>query len=93
MSRGGRWAGETPAVGDDPKIRGERLELLAKRTQISKAAMNEHERLSFSALEVVERCLIDLDSADLGTTRFRLTLCVREARAEREQRHQDQRET
>ena len=83
---------ETPAVGDDPEARCERLHLLLK-VQISEATMNKDERLSFTALEVVERCLIDLDGADLGATRFRLILCVREARADREQRDQDQRET
>ena len=38
--------GETAAVGDDPEVRCERLDLFAKRAQISKAAMNEHKRLS-----------------------------------------------
>ena len=69
---------ETPAVGDDPEARCERLHLLLKGVQISQATMNKDERLSLTALEVVERCLIDLDRADLGTTRFRLTSCVRE---------------
>ena len=55
--------------------------------------MHEDERLSFTALEVVERCLIDLNGADLGATRLWLILGVREARVEREQRNQDQHET
>ena len=76
----------TPAVGDDPEARRERLYLFAKRVQISKTAMNEHERLALTALEVVERRLIDLDRADLGATRFRLTPCVRVGRTESEQR-------
>ena len=98
--------GETPAVGDDPEGRCELLHLGLKGVQISEATMNKDERLSFTALEVVERCLIDLDTADFGATRFRLTSCVREGRrlsrlhragrgpgrAEREQRNQDQRE-
>ena len=66
---------------------------MLKGVQISQGAMHEHDRLTLTALEVVERCLIDLDGADLGATRFRLISCVREARAEREQRDQDQRET
>ena len=69
---------ETPAVGDDPEARCERLHLLLKGVQISQGTMNEDERLSLTALEVVERGLIDLDRADVGATRFRLTLCVRE---------------
>ena len=71
--------GETPAVGDDPEARGERLHLSLKGVQISQATMHEDERLSLTALEVMERCLIDLDRADVGATRFRLTSCVREA--------------
>ena len=97
----------TPAIGDDPEAAYEGLRLCAKGVQIPEGAVNEHDRLTLAALEVVERCLIDLDGADLGATRFRLTSCVREGRrlsglqragrgagrAEREQRNQDQRET
>ena len=83
----------TPAVGNDPEASCEGLRLCSKNVQIPKGAVNEHDRLTLAALEVVERCLIDLDRSDLGTTRFRLTSCVREARAQREQRQQDQRET
>jgi hypothetical protein len=83
---------ETPAVGDDPETRCERLHLLLKDVQISQGTMNKDERLSITALEVVDRCLIDLDRADFGATRFRLTSCVREGRAEREQRNQGQHE-
>ena len=83
----------TPAVGDDTEASCERLRLCSKNVQIPKGAVNEHDRFTLAALEVVERCLIDLDRADIGTARCRLTSCVREARAEREQRKQDQRET
>ena len=76
----------TPAVGNDPEASCERLRLYSKHVQIPEGAVNEHDRLTLTALEVVERGLIDLDRADLGTTRFRLTSCVREARAEGDQR-------
>jgi hypothetical protein len=68
------------------------LHLFLKDVQISQGTMNKDERLSIAALEVVECCVIDLDRADVGTTRFRLTSCVREGRAEREQRNQGQQE-
>ena len=64
------------------------LHLSSKGVQISQATMNEDERLSLTALEVMERGLIDLDRADVGATRCRLTSCVRKRRAEREQRNQ-----
>ena len=73
---------ETPAVDDDPEARRERLYLLAKRLEVTECAMNENERLALAAFVVVERCLIEVDRSDLGATRFRLTSCVREARAD-----------
>ena len=55
--------GETPAVGDDPVARGERLHLLLKRVQISQAAMDEDNGLSLTAFQVVERCAVDLEAS------------------------------
>ena len=52
--------------------------------------MNEDERLSLTALEVMERRLIKLDTADVGATRCRLSVCVREAKGE--QRNQGRHE-
>jgi len=62
--------GESAAVGDDPETRRERLHLWLKGVQISQATMNEDERFSFTAFEVVERCLIYCNSSGpltLGT--------------------------
>jgi len=83
----------SPTVGDDPEASCEGLRLCSKHVQIPKGAVNEHDRLTLAAFKVMERGFVDLDRADFGTTRFRLTSCVREAGTEREQRNQDQRET
>jgi hypothetical protein len=82
---------KTPTVDDHPELRCERIYLLAKRLEISKCAVNEHECLASTALEVVERRLIDVDRADVGSTPFRLTRRASLGRSERGQRKQDQR--
>ena len=82
---------ETPAVGDDPEARRELLHLSLKGVQISQATMNEDERLSLTAFEVMERCLIDLERGSRSHT-LSFDLLRPEGRAEREQRSQRERE-
>jgi hypothetical protein len=65
-----RWSvgrGETPAVGDDPEARCERLYLGFKGVQIPQPAMNEDERLPATALQIVERRIVErLDAAAIA---------------------------
>ena len=90
---GPRWTVRhvvAPTVCDDAEARCERLCLPPKGVQVSEPTMNENERFSITALEVVERCLIYFDGLDFGATCFLLSFDVPEGNAECEQCEQCQ---
>src|SRR6187551_3615401 len=62
------WRREAPAVGDDPEALCKRLHLPLKRVEIPKAAVHEHERLSFTAFKVMKRRVVDLERAGCQVT-------------------------
>ena len=54
--------------------------------------MNEDERLSLPAFQVMERCAVDLERMDLRVASCRLSFHVPKGYAERKQRSQRERE-
>ena len=82
----------TPAVGDDAVAAREGFHLRAKNMQVSKSAMNKHERFSLTAFEVVERGLlisIAWISEPQDSSELVRPWAMRRARASGERQHQD----